>query len=629
MGISSVTNRVSYVGDGSSATFAFPYEFFAPLDLNVFIYNSSTQQATQQVLNTNYTLGGTPNSQGVYTQGGSVIFTSSIPQSLYVVIARDPSRVQNYALLQNGAINSLALVQEFDYTTLLIQRLHDKAIRSLRFPDGYAGTLDIQVPAGTAAGKYMQIDSSGLRFEWVYPSLYFGPIGYPLVGNGSSTPATFQALSLVGSGVSGVLAGQNGGTGFGGPWQQYAAVYADTTGSLNYVPNAGAGLVLTTNASSAPSWQSPQVAQSGILPVVNGGTGVGTLPTGTLLVMSSALQMTGLALGLTDQVLIGATGGLPTWGRVNLASGSSVVSVLGIVNGGTGQSSQAPAFNALSPNTTMGDLSWFNGSSNVRLPVGANGQVATISGSSIVWQNSQTPTFNQVRPGSSTYNVLLTDNVILVQSGCSQVVLFNALGNSGKQVTIFKDFSGFDPVTITGNSCPVDGSSVTLVMNFESKTCYCDGNQNNWKVIDSKVPYGWTSYTPSVVGAGSTSVSAFAWRRVGDSIEVNGGFTAGTLQAVLFSISLPVGLNIDAFKALINNTTANPGQKWGFIQTNANSALGAVVTAPATNTTLVYIGLAVNQATAFTPQNGNAAGIPLVSAALTRVEFKVPIMNFT
>jgi hypothetical protein len=50
---------------------------------------------------------------------------------------------------------------------------------------------------------------------------------------------------------------------------------------------------------------------------------------------------------------------------------------LGIDQGGTGQTTQTAAMDALAPTTTKGDLSVHNGSDNVRLPVGANDQILT------------------------------------------------------------------------------------------------------------------------------------------------------------------------------------------------------------------------------------------------------------
>jgi hypothetical protein len=73
----------------------------------------------------------------------------------------------------------------------------------------------------------------------------------------------------------------------------------------------------------------------------------------------------------------------------NLSSGNATItggSVTGITDiaiadGGTAASNKTAAFNNLSPSTTKGDLIGNDGTDNVRLPVGTNGQVLTANSS--------------------------------------------------------------------------------------------------------------------------------------------------------------------------------------------------------------------------------------------------------
>jgi len=58
-------------------------------------------------------------------------------------------------------------------------------------------------------------------------------------------------------------------------------------------------------------------------------------------------------------------------------AGSAITGTVAIANGGTGQSSQTAAFDALSPTTTKGDLIVSNGTDNIRIPVGADTYVLT------------------------------------------------------------------------------------------------------------------------------------------------------------------------------------------------------------------------------------------------------------
>lgn len=78
------------------------------------------------------------------------------------------------------------------------------------------------------------------------------------------------------------------------------------------------------------------------------------------------------AAGSTTAITIGSTAGTSTTtlnGTVTLAN------ALPIGSGGTGQTTQTSAFDALAPTTTIGDMIYYNGTDNVRLAMGTTGQV--------------------------------------------------------------------------------------------------------------------------------------------------------------------------------------------------------------------------------------------------------------
>lgn len=89
---------------------------------------------------------------------------------------------------------------------------------------------------------------------------------------------------------------------------------------------------------------------------------------------------------------------------INL-SGSEITSTLPIANGGTGQTTAANAFNALSPMTTLGDLI-YGGASGVgtRLANGTTGQFLKATTSSApTWSSFTAPTIQRFTTGSGTY----------------------------------------------------------------------------------------------------------------------------------------------------------------------------------------------------------------------------------
>ena len=80
------------------------------------------------------------------------------------------------------------------------------------------------------------------------------------------------------------------------------------------------------------------------------------------------------------------------FGALDLTNSASVTGALPIANGGTGQSTKGPAFNALSPVTTQGDLIIGDAGSNqsIRLGIGAANTVLTSNGTTASWQAAVT-----------------------------------------------------------------------------------------------------------------------------------------------------------------------------------------------------------------------------------------------
>lgn len=126
-------------------------------------------------------------------------------------------------------------------------------------------------------------------------------------------------------------------------------------------------LVLTGSSGGIPYFSSSSVLSSSAALTASAlllGGGAGSSPT--------ALG----SLGTTTTVLHGNAAGAPTFGAVSLTA--DVSGVLPLLNGGTGTAAASAnaAFNALSPLTTKGDVLSYS-TVNARLPVGSDGQVLT------------------------------------------------------------------------------------------------------------------------------------------------------------------------------------------------------------------------------------------------------------
>ncbi len=92
----------------------------------------------------------------------------------------------------------------------------------------------------------------------------------------------------------------------------------------------------------------------------------------------TSVSGTGTVNGISLSGTVTSSGNLTLGGTLsNVSLTTQVTGTLPIANGGTGQTSQTAAFDALSPTTTKGDLIVSDGTDNIRLPVGVDNYVLT------------------------------------------------------------------------------------------------------------------------------------------------------------------------------------------------------------------------------------------------------------
>ena len=215
--------------------------------------------------------------------------------------------------------------------------------------DAYSGTTNIgYVPTGGSATTFLRGAGTwadpGAQYEWTLA----GSTGSETIADtttvtlgGGTTGLTYAVAAGVSVTTAGTLAVGHGGTGQT-TYTNGQLLIGNTTGNTLDKATLTAGTNITiTNGSGAITIASTDQFDGTVTSVdVSGGT-------------------TGLTF---------SGGPITTAGTITMAG------TLAIANGGTGQATATAAFDALAPTTTLGDIIVFNGTDNIRLGVGADGE---------------------------------------------------------------------------------------------------------------------------------------------------------------------------------------------------------------------------------------------------------------
>lgn len=259
---------------------------------------------------------------------------------------------------------------------------------------GGASTVNLVwlLPSTDSTGTQCLSSNGSQQFAW---SPCSGGTGTPGGANtnvqynnsasfGGSANFTFDGTGLVGIGLANTTLGK-------------LKLFGSTSGDVTLQPQAVAGTatILTapnTSGTLANGATTPLVlsATTGNLTCPTCVTSAASLTANQLLIGAGSQASAGLGtLGTTTTVLHGNAGGAPTFGAVSLTA--DITGILGIANGGTGQSTATTAFNALSPITSVGDLIVGNGvNTATRLAIGTNGLCLVSNGSTATWNSCAT-----------------------------------------------------------------------------------------------------------------------------------------------------------------------------------------------------------------------------------------------
>lgn len=396
-----------------------------------------------------------------------------------------------------------------------------------------------------------------------------------------------------------------------------AILNADLAGSIAYSKLVLTGSIVNAdvNASAAIAYSKLTLTGSIVNADVNASAAIAYTKlalTGTIVnadvsasaaIAYSKLALTGailnadLAGSIAASKLVGSD--IATVGTVTTGTWSATTIALN--KGGTGQTTKQPAFDALSPLSTKGDLLGFS-TVGARLAVGTDGFLLTADAASTLGFKWAAAASKVVQTKTTTYTMLVTDDAVLGSTGSSWTLsLFTAVGNGGKIIYLTKTSNDFNVWTIDANGSETIGGALTITLNTLNENAVLISDNANWQIISRTYPEVWTAYTPTCTGFGTVSTNSGFWKRSGHSILTRGKFTAGTATAVEARVSLPTGITSESSTYI--PTIIHAGE---FVQSgNGALVMRTLIEPSVTYTTFSWQGAGNNSLTKI---NGNDVG---------------------
>ena len=249
----------------------------------------------------------------------------------------------------------------------------------------------------------------------------------------------------------------------------------------------------------------------------------------------------------------GTTGLTFSGGPITTAGTFTTSGTLSRANGGTGETTANAAFNALSPNTTRGDITVMNATVNARLALGSAGKILRSDGTDLVYS-------------TATYPNTVTANNVLIATGT------DAIGTNGN----FKYDNSNNAILLNGASYGTENIAITAGSKYGVNVGLTAAS--GWAAYRAFVNSSSTTLTDNI---GMILSNANTTAGSGIAFQMNVGGTTGAIGFASYLNS-----TASAFQLLIKSSNAVTS---GFLLNGSTKAIALAlgITSP---TSFLHIG---------------------------------------